>query len=65
MNNLTPASLATSAIPGSYPRATAAMVDGRDDHVDASESSLDGFFIRVVDWDHLGVAVNGGLGTLP
>lgn len=33
--------------------------DGRDDDVDAGERSLDGLFVRVVDWDHLGVAVDG------
>lgn len=39
--------------------------DGRDDDVNASESTLDGFLVRIVDWYHLDVAFNGRLRSLP
>lgn len=38
--------------------------DGRDDDVDAGERGLDGLFVRVVDWDHLGVALDSLGGPL-
>jgi hypothetical protein len=39
-------------------------VDGADDNVHIGQSLLDGFVVGIVDLDHLGVALNGGFGSL-
>jgi len=35
--------------------------NGGDDDIDAGESALERFFVGIVDWDDLGIAVDGRL----
>lgn len=42
-----------------YLHAKSSYWDGRDDDINTGESALDGFFIRIVDWDHFRIAVDG------